>query len=356
MNTFDFGDKRLLLEGEYLLKIEDLTVGSTIALELQPRIAMDNVAIRDWALQMESDGVYKDFPPIEVAVITDHDDELVIIDGRHRYMAARDAGLTEVHANVRLCTYREADIAACLANFSQTDHVRLTTDDKVEIYQRLMKHDEYASLTRDEIAKVTKGVLTPSTITAIRKRIIDEKVPSEVMPDKMSAHQMLALDVKNFLLQFGCPFVRTEGYVSDGSKRRRVDVLASDSLKNHIVAAEVKAGKGGQEIMPAAVNQLNSYADLSRVDFGIVAPSVAQSMWTFWYRKNGNDMLEIPRGQWEDLLKNRLEWVALQNCLDVIVPNAYDSEMATRMRSNYRKSPHKTREGLIDIVKSLVNP
>lgn len=121
---------------------------STIRLDggTQPRASIDVTVMEDYALRM-ADGAK--FPP--VVVFYDGTDYWAA-DGFHRIHAARDGlGLTEIEAEVRQGTQRDAILYSCGAN---AEHgMRRTNADKHRAVMRLLEDPEWSRWSDSEIAR-----------------------------------------------------------------------------------------------------------------------------------------------------------------------------------------------------------
>lgn len=112
----------------------------------QPRAYVDATVMEDYALRM-SEGAR--FPPV---VVFFDGKEYWLGDGFHRTHAARDGlGLTEIEADVRQGTQRDAILFSCGAN---AEHgMRRTNADKHRAVMRLIEDPEWSKWSDREIAR-----------------------------------------------------------------------------------------------------------------------------------------------------------------------------------------------------------
>lgn len=105
--------------------------------DMQPRSRMRREAIREYRLAYRH-GPDR-LPPITVARLQDGEDPdaLVLVDGYHRYEAARLAGLDHLPVNVLTLTTREARWVAAKANLAHG--VPIPRSDKRRVFRRYVE-------------------------------------------------------------------------------------------------------------------------------------------------------------------------------------------------------------------------
>ena len=111
----------------------------------QVRAQTDWLIVDDYAQAMK-DGAT--FPPI---VVYFDGSEYWLSDGFHRVEAAERAGLTEIAADVRRGTQRDAILNACSANAAHG--LRRTNADKRRAVETLLRDEEWAKWSDSEIAR-----------------------------------------------------------------------------------------------------------------------------------------------------------------------------------------------------------
>jgi hypothetical protein len=116
----------------------------TLDPEVQPRAVMAPGLIDDYAALMQDGHV---FPPL---VVFQDGSDYWLADGFHRVLAARQAGLTELEAEIRQGTRRDAMYYACGAN--QHGKGRNHAD-KERVVTRLLKDPEWRLMPFMHIAR-----------------------------------------------------------------------------------------------------------------------------------------------------------------------------------------------------------
>lgn len=123
------------------LSLDDVTMDKAC----QPRAAIDEAVVAEYSAEMIAEA---QFPPVIV-----YFDGAVhwLADGYHRVHAARRAGFTNVLAEVRAGTRRDAVLHACGAN---RDHgLRRTNADKRRAVETLFSDAEWKVWSDETIAK-----------------------------------------------------------------------------------------------------------------------------------------------------------------------------------------------------------
>jgi protein gp37 len=110
-----------------MLALEAITLDAS----LQPRLALDEATVEDYALRMQAGDA---FPPVQVF---DTGQALLLADGFHRVAAARKAGYAEVRATVRTGTWQDAFDYSLSAN--RTHGLRRTRADLQALITRALK-------------------------------------------------------------------------------------------------------------------------------------------------------------------------------------------------------------------------
>lgn len=115
------------------------------SLDCQPREAINTATVTEYAEQM-TDGAA--FPPV---VIFKEGKKNWLADGFHRVFAAEEAGITEIEADVRLGTKRDAMLFSCGANAKHG--LRRTNEDKRRAVLSLLNDEEWSQWSDSEVAK-----------------------------------------------------------------------------------------------------------------------------------------------------------------------------------------------------------
>jgi hypothetical protein len=130
---------------ELKVPIEDITVDA----RFQQREDLFNQSTVDLYAEAMKDGV--EFPPI-ICIGTDDDpDYSVLVDGFQRFHAAKQAGLTEILAEFRTGTEREALLFSACANAAHGLHP--SAADKRKAVTLLILDDEWSKWSDREIAR-----------------------------------------------------------------------------------------------------------------------------------------------------------------------------------------------------------
>ncbi len=111
----------------------------------QPRVAINQTIVEEYADDLREGAV---FPP--VLLFNDGTDHW-LVDGYHRVLAAEMIGLTEIAAEVRQGTRRDAVLYSCGAN--ATHGLRRTNADKRRAVLRLLEDSEWSKWSDREIAR-----------------------------------------------------------------------------------------------------------------------------------------------------------------------------------------------------------
>ena len=126
---------------------------------IRTRVCVDHRCVVRYADAM---GRGTQFPPISCVFDGAH---YWLIDGYHRYIAAGDAGLESVVAEVRLGTHRDAMLYAVSANHAHG--MRLTNADKRRGVERLLADEEWCMWSDCEIAR--RCGVTDKTVARLRR-------------------------------------------------------------------------------------------------------------------------------------------------------------------------------------------
>lgn len=135
----------------------------------QVRAQTDWLIVDDYAQAMK-DGAT--FPPI---VVYFDGSEYWLSDGFHRVEAAERAGLTEIAADVRRGTQRDAILNACSANAAHG--LRRTNADKRRAVETLLRDDEWVKWSNLEIAR--RCSVSESFVRGLRPHFVSNEVTSE---------------------------------------------------------------------------------------------------------------------------------------------------------------------------------
>jgi len=113
------------------------------------------------------------FPPI---IVFDDNGVLILVDGHHRYEAAKKCKLDKIEAEIRKGTKREAILCACGTN--EKHGLRRTNDDKRRAVFKLLTDQEWRGWTDGKIAKVC--AVTQPFVLKLREELIHNgyKFPS----------------------------------------------------------------------------------------------------------------------------------------------------------------------------------
>src|SRR5262245_64572310 len=103
--------------------------------DVQPRATMSTQWIHDYA------GLYRDGQGLPPVTVFQDGDDYWLADGFHRVMAAREAGLTEIPADVREGTKRDAIWYACGSNLHGKTR---TNEDKRRAVTRILEDAEWS--------------------------------------------------------------------------------------------------------------------------------------------------------------------------------------------------------------------
>jgi hypothetical protein len=135
----------------------------------QPREALDMHVVAEYAEAMRGGAV---FPAVDVFF---DGKDYWLADGFHRLQATQDAGLEEVHANVRAGTQRDALLFSLGAN--ATHGLPRTNADKRRAVTTMLVDDEWQSLSDSEIAR--RCHVSQPFVGKVREELTTQKVISE---------------------------------------------------------------------------------------------------------------------------------------------------------------------------------
>jgi len=138
-------DKEPVKHTSISIKLDELTAES----KYQLRVREDSSAIKDLASAYE-DG--ETIPPIEVV---DTGNELIIVDGFHRYAAAFEAGLDSIECVVTMGTEREAFTLSLGAN-ANNKALKRTNADKRKAVISALQDEIFMNLSARELASICK--------------------------------------------------------------------------------------------------------------------------------------------------------------------------------------------------------
>ena len=89
------------------------------------------------------------FPPVHVFRV---DDRFILVDGHHRILAARLAGIKEILCEVHVGSIRDAILYSCGVNFDYG--LPRTIEDKTLVVKRLITDPEWGHWSDRQIAKI----------------------------------------------------------------------------------------------------------------------------------------------------------------------------------------------------------
>jgi hypothetical protein len=112
----------------------------------QPRINLNHETVREYAHDMEQGAT---FPPV---IVYNDGDNLWLADGFHRLAAARTLGLTEIAAEVRQGTRRDAVLFSCGVNAQHG--LRRSNEDKRRAVLTLLRDEEWSQFSNNKISKL----------------------------------------------------------------------------------------------------------------------------------------------------------------------------------------------------------
>lgn len=127
----------------------------------QPRVAMDQIAINDYAGAIRAGVV---LPPV---TIFDDGKSMWLADGFHRYAAAKLAEKEHIWADIKSGTQRDAVLYAVGAN--TTHGLRRTSADKRRAIERLLLDPEWRQWSDAEIAR--RCAVDPKTVATVRAEL-----------------------------------------------------------------------------------------------------------------------------------------------------------------------------------------
>jgi len=137
--------------------------------EIQPREENNEAVIREYAEAMRGGAK---FPPV---VVFNDGDNHWLADGFHRVLAAKEAGLKKIDAEVREGTSRDAILYAVGAN--ATHGLRRTNADKRKVVETLLKDEEWRGWSDREIAK--KCLVSHEFVRKMRADICQQTTDNE---------------------------------------------------------------------------------------------------------------------------------------------------------------------------------
>lgn len=112
----------------------------------QPRAEINQAIASEYAEEMHSGAV---FPPV---LVFDDGINKWLVDGFHRVLAAESLGKTEIAAEIRQGTKREAILESCKANSAHG--LRRSNEDKRRAVMTLLQDSEWSIFSSSQIAKL----------------------------------------------------------------------------------------------------------------------------------------------------------------------------------------------------------
>ena len=134
------------------------------SLDCQPREAINTGTVAEYAEQM-MDGAA--FPPV---IVFKEGKNNWLADGFHRVFAAEEAGITEIEAEVRLGTKRDAILFSCGANAKHG--LRRSHNDKRRAILALLNDKEWSKWSDREVAR--QCAVNHETVGTVRKTLTGE--------------------------------------------------------------------------------------------------------------------------------------------------------------------------------------
>jgi len=133
-------------------------------LSIQQRVGgLQSARVREYSTAMKHGDV---FPPV-VVYHDEKKDEYWLSDGFHRCAAAKDAGLTDINADVHVGTKRDAVLYASGANIGHG--IRRTNHDKRKAVFTLLHDNQWKKWSDHEIAKHTHT--TQPFVSKLRREV-----------------------------------------------------------------------------------------------------------------------------------------------------------------------------------------
>ena len=133
----------------------------------QPRAAINQAVVEEYAQEMKDGAV---FPP---AILFNDGKDFWIADGYHRLLASESIGLSEIAAEVRQGTRRDAVLFSCSAN--ATHGLRRSAADKRRAVLTLLQDADWSKWSNREVAR--KSAVSPGLVDGLRKSL--PKIGSE---------------------------------------------------------------------------------------------------------------------------------------------------------------------------------
>ncbi len=127
----------------------------------QPRATINQAVVEEYAQEMKDGAV---FPPV---ILFNDGKYFTIADGYHRLLASESIGLSEIAAEVRQGTRRDAILFSCSAN--ATHGLRRSAADKRRSVLRLLEDEQWGQWSDREIAR--RCLVTHKTVSHLRKSI-----------------------------------------------------------------------------------------------------------------------------------------------------------------------------------------
>ena len=212
------------------IKLDKLTADS----KYQLRVSEDTSAIKDLA-SAYADG--ETVPPIEVV---DTADELIIVDGFHRYAAAIKADLDSIECVVTLGTEREAFTLSLGAN-SNNKALKRTNDDKRKAVVVALTCTDFKTKSNRDIANICK--VSPGLVDKIVKELESEKNTS---PESVP---YVNTDNKTEITLTQPNNHKSSAYIgSDNSDSSKNSTSFSEKMSNNIISLSINIKSPSNEI------------------------------------------------------------------------------------------------------------
>ncbi len=128
---------------------------------IQPRVKINPAIVKEYATAL-SEG--EQFPPV---IVFNDGDNYWVADGFHRIMAAKEAGLTHIDAEVCVGTPRDAVLYAVGTNSAHG--IRRSNADKRRAVEMLLSDEEWRQWSNIEIAR--RCVVSHTFVNSVREEL-----------------------------------------------------------------------------------------------------------------------------------------------------------------------------------------
>lgn len=152
--------------------IQDIAIEEVVCESfLQPREHLDEWVVHDYLELMQAG---ESFPPLVIVVV---DQKYLLVDGYHRFEAAKLAKLTTVHCEIREGTLRDAILLSSRVNAQHG--LRRTPADKRRAVMKVLADPEWSRWSDRQIARLCQ--VSPPFVGGLRaeRQSLTENVISE---------------------------------------------------------------------------------------------------------------------------------------------------------------------------------